>query len=317
MQPTITPEPQPKRHIILKIVIALIVLVIVGVVVFMVSRGIQQTNLENDVKTELIKQNKLIKQSSKNGVFPASFPAGIGTTDKVIIKATLSGSGTTYCIDGTHKKDNKVIYHMDKTTPEDAPLKGSCSDSTTSVPVVPTDVAIGSTGAGVINMTWSEAPYAASYIVQCATDKDFVTGLQSATVSGATATLSGLGGNVQYYCRVAANNSLGHSEWSATVTGIPAATSVAPTDLKVTTVSQTELSYSWKPVDGASSYILEYTPDIGFNSGIVTINTTATSGSVKGLKTFTAYYFHVKAVTPGFDAARAAFSGMVLGRTAE
>jgi hypothetical protein len=317
MQPTTTPELKPNRHIIAKIVMSIVVLLVIIGASVLVIRTVHQSSLDNEVKTELIKQNKLIKSSAKNNVYSPTLPAGVKTTDKVIITATVSASGTTYCIAGTSKADAKILYHMDKSTPEDSPVKGSCSDNATVAPTTPSDAAVGSVGAGAVSLLWNQSPYAASYTAQCATDQAFVSGLVSASTTNTGVTLSGLEGNTQYYCRVAASNSLGQSDWSATLSAIPNVFSKAPTGVEAHTISQSELGYSWKPVPGASAYVLEYSPDVEFVKDVVTVTTTATSGSVKGLKTYTAYYFHVKAVTAGFDASRAAFSDMVLGRTAE
>lgn len=317
MQPTIISEPQQNRHILRKIIIAVVVLAIIAGVGVLVVRNVHQANLENTVKTELIKQNKLMKASAKNNVYPATLPGGVKTTDKVIINATVSASGTAYCVDGTNKQDAKVVFHMDASTPENEPAKGSCSDNATVAPPVPSDVAVGSVGAGAVNLTWNKAPYAASYTAQCATDTSFVSNLKSLTTTKTLITLDGLTGNAQYYCRVAAGNSVGQSAWSSIVEGLTNAVSAVPTELKITTVSSTQLHYSWKAVPGATAYVVEYSPDINFVQDVVRLTTTATSGDATNLKVYTAYNFHVRAVTAQFDADHAAFSEEILGRTAK
>jgi hypothetical protein len=319
MEPTITTQPQPKpnRHILLKIIVSVVVLLIIAGATVLIARTVHQANLEGDVKNEVIKQNKFIKASAKNNVYSPTLPAGVKTTDKVIIDATVSASGTTYCIAGTSKVDAKIVFHMDKSTPEDQPAKGSCSEGVTVPPTTPPDVAVGSFGAGVVNLTWGKTPFALSYTAQCATDKDFVSGLTSKITNDTFVTMDGLTGNTHYYCRVAAGNNLGQSEWSSTLDAVTNAVSVAPTDLKITTISQSELGYSFKPAEGATAYVLQYSTDINFQDDVVNVTINTTSGSVKGLKTATAYLFHVKAVTAGFDAPAAAFSDTQLGRTAE
>lgn len=317
MQPSIAIEPTPHRHIIVKIVAVVVLLAVVVGAVFLVQRAVKQGNLEGEVKTELVKQNKLIKAAAKNDVFSQTLPSGVKTTDKVIINANVSISGTTYCIDGTSKVDDKIVFHMDKSTPENAPDKGTCSDTATVTPSVPLDVAVGSVGAGSINMTWNQSPYAASYTVQCATDTSFISGLKSQSASGTRVAFSNLDANTQYYCRVAAGNAKGQSGWSQTVTALTDAISVAPENMAVKTVSSSSLSYSWSPIPGVSTYILEYSTDISFATNTIRITTSETAGTLTGLKTYTAYYLHVKAITAGFDASHGAFSGMVLGRTAE
>lgn len=317
MEPTYTPEPQQSRHILLKIIASIIAVVVIASIAVLVIHAVQKSGLENEVKTELIKQNKLIKSAAKNNVYSPTLPKGVGSTDKVNIDATISASGTAYCIAGTNKKNEKIVFHMDKSTPETAPIKGSCSDGATVAPLVPSDVAVGSVGAGAVSLTWSKAPYAATYVVQCANDKDFISGLKGQSTTGMSLTLTNLSSGTQYFCRVAASNSVGQSGWSPTLTASTNAISVAPTNLKVSTVSNSELKYSWAAVPGATSYLLEYSPDVNFVNDVVRVATTATSGSAKNLKTYTGYYFHVKAATPGFDIDHATFSEEQLGRTAK
>ncbi|MDB5179402.1 MAG: hypothetical protein JWN12_34 [Candidatus Saccharibacteria bacterium] len=317
MQPTIISEPQQNRHIVLKTILIVVILAVIAGVVVLVMRNVHQANLENTVKTELIKQNKLMKAAAKNNVYSATVPSGVKTTDTVSINVTVSASGTAYCIDGTNKQDAKVVFHMDKSTPDNEPAKGNCSDNATVAPLVPSDVALGSVGAGAVSLTWNKAPYAASYTVQCTTDKAFISELKSQTTTETSITLSDLAGNTQYYCRVAAGNSIGQSAWSSTIEGLTNAVSVLPTELKITTISSTQLHYSWKAVPGAVSYVVEYSPDINFVQDVVQFTTTATSGDVMNLRVYTGYNFHVKAVTAQFDADHASFSEEILGRTAK
>lgn len=319
MEPTYIPtiEPQQNRHIILKIIVIAVALVVIATIAVLVIRAVHQGGLANDVKTELIKQNKLIKTSAKNNIYSPTLPKGVGTTNKVIIDATVSASGTAYCIAGTNKEDTKIVYHMDKTTPDTTPVKGSCSDGATVAPLVPSDFAVGSAGAGVVSLTWNKAPYAATYLVQCANDKDFISGLKGQSTTDTALTITNLTGDTQYYCRIAASNSVGQSEWSAVVTAQTNPISVAPLKLQVSTVSSSELRYSWQAVAGATSYLLEYSTDVNFVNDVVRVSTTATSGSAKNLKSFTGYYFHVKAATPAFDIDHATFSDEQLGRTAK
>jgi len=321
MQPTITYqpqlEPQKKRHVLLKIIISIVVVAIIAGITFFVARSMQQVSRENEVKTELIKQNKLIKASAKNSVYPSSLPDGVKTTSTVIIDATISSTGTAYCIAGTSKSDAKVIYHMDAATPDQEPAKGSCSDGATVAPLTPSNLAVGSVSAGAISLMWNTAPYAASYTVQCATDKNFISELVSRTTSDTKLLVDKLSGGILYYCRVSAGNSIGQSGWSSTVDGLTNPVSLVPTELKATTVSSSQLRYSWKAVPGASSYVVEYSKDINFENDVTRIPTKLTSGDVTGLKPYTEYYFHVKAITPQFDSDHASFSELVIGRTAK
>ena len=317
MTPNETTEPQSKKHILLKSLIGIVVIAMIAGAAFLIVRTVDQKNIENEVKTELIKQNKLVKSTAKNNIFPSSFPEGVGASDKVAIEATVSADGSMYCIAATSKSHTEVVFHMDKASDEAVPLKGGCADSATVSPQTPSEFTLGSFGAGAVSFVWSKSVYAASYTLQCATNPSFAFGLKSTTVEKAATTLSGLESGTKYYCRISASNHVGQSAWSKTIEAVSSPISVAPKGLKVNTVSKSELSYSWDPVAGATEYILEYSSDIGFAKDVTSLKTTVTSGKLSGLKTYTAYYLHVKAVTPGFTADRASFSEMLLGRTAE
>lgn len=317
MPPTITVQPQPKRHIIAKVVVVIVVVAVISGIALLVINAIRQAAIETDVKSEIIKQNKLVLASANDGVYPLTLPEGVKSTETVSITVAISTSGATYCIAARSLSDEKVIYHMDKSTPQDSPVEGDCSDGATVPPAIPGGVSVSSVGAGAIVLAWDEAPYAATYLVECAEDEAFLKGTKTATSQSLTATVSDLSANVDYYCRVAASNSQGQSGWSQIVSGVAKAFSEAPKELKIETVSKTELRYSWKSVFGATSYVLEYSPDNSFVQDVVRITVGSTSGSVKDLKTYTEYYFHVKAITPTFDSSQAAFSDVVLGRTAK
>jgi len=314
MQPTILNNSQPKRHLVLKIVTSFIALLIVAGAAVLIFASVHQTQLENQVKTELMKQNKLLRASAKASIYPATIPAGIATTNDVTIEVVLSGSGTTYCMTGVSKASDKIIYHMDASTPEDVPVKGNCSDSATEPPSTPSNVAVTSFGAGTVSLEWGLSPFAAKYEIVCASDDQFTTKSKTVTSTQPRATVSELAAGTMY-CRVAASNSRGQSVWSSTVIVQVAATSVVPKDAKVAIVSNSELKLTWSSVDGAKTYNVQYSTDINFGKDIINIATTQPELSARGLKAGTNYYFHIQAITDAFDIQSAAFSDMVLGRT--
>lgn len=318
MQPTLTPEQPSKRrsYIVIGVIIVVLVAIIVTIGI-VATKNIKHGQLDKEVKTELIKQNAVMLASEKKSVFAATVPKGVGQTNTVFIESTVGMSGEDYCLLGISKVDTSIVYHMSKATPKDAPVKGGCSDEATQAPVVPADFAVGSVGAGNVALSWSKALFAASYIVQCASDQTFVKDLKSQTTTDTTATIEGLSDGTQYYCRVAAVNKLGQGEWSEMVTALVAAQSVAPKNLKFATLSNSELNYSWDAVPGATSYVVEYATDDDYVANVVRVTTTATSGTAKNLKSDTMYNFHVKAVTAGFDANHAAFSETQSGKTAK
>jgi len=314
MQPTVLNNSQPKRHLVLKIVISFIALLIVAGVAVLIFASVHQAQLENQVKTELIKQNKLLRSSAKASIYPATLPGGIATTDSVTIAVAMSGSGTAYCMTGTSKASEKIVYHMNASTPEDIPVKGNCADSATEPPSVPSNVAITSFGAGTVSLEWASSPFAAKYEIVCASDEQFTTKSKTVTSTQPRATVSELAAGIMY-CRVAATNSRGQSLWSSTVTVQVAETSVAPKNVKVAIVSSSELKLTWSSVDRVKTYNVQYSTDIDFGKDVINVATINLELSAKGLKAGTNYYFHVQAITDAFDIQSAAFSSIVLGRT--
>ncbi|HEY8992520.1 MAG TPA: fibronectin type III domain-containing protein [Candidatus Microsaccharimonas sp.] len=319
MQPNTTPltpiEQPPKRHIIRRIIVIIIALSIVGVVTYFIVGNVQQANYENNVKTELMKQNTVLRAAAVNSVYKQTIPASIKSSDKVKIEVSISTSGTSYCMAATSIGNAKIVYHMNEKTPADAPEKGTCVDTVTVAPSAPGDVAVASTGSTDITLEWSASPYAASYNLQCAQDDSFINGLKLQSVSGTSATVSGLSGDTAYTCRVAAVNKVGQSDWSLVVTAQTSLYSQPPANMKANIVSSSELSYSWDPVPGALYYNLQYTTDINFVKDVKTVRVDATSGSIKGLAPYTGYFFRAEAVTSSFDDTHATYSGPAFART--
>lgn len=318
MEPTvISPIIQPKRSIIPKLIIGLIVLLIVVGVGILLFFQVQHMNRESDVKNELVKQNKILSASEKNGLFAKTLPDTIRSTKKVTISVIVSGPGDNYCIEGSNKEDDSIVYHMDKKTDKTAPQKGGCSQNTeaTVPPTRPDTLTVNTVTATGVVLEWKAALYAATYSVQCAKTTVFIDGLVLASFDSAQGTVTGLSENTDYFCRVAAVNKLGQSEWSNTVTIHTLLSSKVPTDLKISTVSKSAVKYSFRGVDGATSYIIQYTKDINFISNVQTITTNSLSGQIENLDAQSVYYIHVQAITPEFDASRAAFSDPIQGFT--
>jgi hypothetical protein len=319
MQPTTTPltpiEQPPKRHIIRRTILVLIALIIIGVAGYFIIGKVQQSNYENDAKTELIKQNTVLRASAVNSVYKQTIPASIKSSDKVKIEVTISTSGTAYCMAATSLGNTKIKYHMNDKTAVDAPQKGSCVDDATVAPSTPGDVAVASTSATGITLEWSASPYAATYSVQCAQDDSFINGLKLQSASETSITVNGLSSNTAYNCRVAAVNKVGQSAWSLVVTAQTSLYAQPPTNMKANIVSSSELSYSWDPVPGAQYYNLQYTTDINFVDTVTTVRVDATSGSIKNLKSYTGYFFRAEAVTSSFDDTHAAYSAPAFART--
>lgn len=308
-------QPVLKRHILRNIIIGVILLSTVGGLTYLVFSAIQHTSIVNRVRTELIKQNNIMRAGVKDGIYQATIPVGVRSTDQVKIETAISMSGLLYCMTAISKIDEKIIFHMDTKTPENTPLNGGCSDKATTPPTTPSGVAVASTGTDAITLEWNASPYAAKYSVECATDTLFIRELKVISVSVSSASVTGLISDTAYNCRVAGENNLGKSDWSSIVQADTLPSSSVLSSLKITTISPTELAYSWKPVPEALSYVLEYSTDDNFINNVTIIETLDTSGTVKGFSPDTGYFFHIKVVTSQFPAERATFSPIVQGRT--
>src|SRR5207253_11401641 len=128
-----------------------------------------------------------------------------------------------------------------------------------------------------INLTWTGSSGATSYIVQRSPDGSTWTqvGTTTATIFSDTSLSSG----TTYYYEVLASNVAGDSAPSnlASATTVPP----APTNLMATAVSASQVNLTWTGSAGASSYIVQRSPDGTTWTQVAT--TTATSYSDSGL----------------------------------
>ncbi|MDB5167257.1 MAG: cbhB [Candidatus Saccharibacteria bacterium] len=305
-----TQPAQPKR----RLPIIRILLIIVGVAIIVVASLIginwyNQNQLTNQVKDALTNASSAeINQAATNKAgYSVTLPDGATTNKDVKIEGGGSFDGTSYCVTGTSVKDKTIIYHIDsasKTT-----QGGSCASA--SKPASTGPLAVGLVSIDQISVSWYAAPYADNYTLQCATNKDFTTKLVTKSIKTTNATCSNLSQGTTYYMRVRGNNQTGAGAWSQIVSATTTLLSVTPTDLKATATSSTQVSYSWAPVAGATSYIVEWSPDIDFIKDLHTVSQTSVSGVSNNLLPGTLYWYHVKAITASFDVSHAAFSPQI------
>ena len=150
---------------------------------------------------------------------PATFTASAGNTVTLTYPDTKS-----FCLDGTSSNSASIKYYIDNLTQATGASSGTCATRTTlPVPSVVSGVNFTS-GSTVIVVNWTLASpnYASQYLVQCAVDPGYITGLIQQTNASGTATsqsLSGANPVTTYYCRVRAVNANGQSDWSNTGSG--------------------------------------------------------------------------------------------------
>ena len=152
-----------------------------------------------------------------------------------------------------------------------------------------------------INASWtapaSNGSPITGYVVDYSTDSSFSAGFSTLETVSTSATLDGLTTGSTYYVRVSSVNALGIT---AVTKSIVVATAPEAPVVNVTTTG-TSFNASWTtPASNGSpitGYVLEYSTDETFNSGVVSVDTVnAESNIVEGLTENTTYYVRAKTV---------------------
>ncbi|TAL14582.1 fibronectin type III domain-containing protein [Patescibacteria group bacterium] len=308
------PIPVPKspsfnKRKVLLIIVSVVMVLIVSVIAVFILRWL---TLSSEVKAVLESVPSAMTTASAEGGngYPMAIPLSVKTDTHVTLSGGGTFDGTIYCVTGAYNTDQSIIYHVSSSNAQVA--SGACA------PVVkvskPTSVLSpiqGIVSPSQVGVTWLPVKDAASYSVQCATDQSFTQNVTKSTAAANQNQCINLHPLTTYYARVRANNSAGAGPWSQPIVLKTTVLSVAPDGLTITVKSATDATYSWLPVSGATSYVLQGSTDTSYENDVITKTVTTTSGTLTGLKPHTVYYFHVKAVTAQFDAAHAAYSGGV------
>jgi hypothetical protein len=293
----------PKKIIIFGLIgfVIFIGLIVLGLYFF---HQLQVSNMVSSALKDI--PSAMDKAKGDNG-YPVNLPSTIASTSKVHIEGGGSFDGTVYCITGTSIATPSINYYSDSSSKQ--PQKGSCqSAANLPAPVVITNIQKDIVSAGQIGLSWTPATYAVSYTLQCATNDTFSDNLVQTTDASVARTCDNLIAGTKYFARVRGNNAKGPGDWSAVLSITSSTISTAPAGLTINPVSSTKINYSFASVGGAQRYIIEWATDINFMKNLKTISQIGLSGTASGLTPNTSYYFHVKAVTSGFDAAHATFS---------
>lgn len=246
------------------------------------------------------------KQNGDNG-YPQKLSGDITNNENVTFEGGGSFDGTTYCITGTSKKDTSIVYHMSNTDKKSQ--DNACpAVAAVALPGGVSGVERTIVSAGQLGFTWQPAAGGVSYTLQCATDQSFENISSSSMKASLTRTCNDLKDGTTYFVRVRANNSSGAGPWSDTLSFSITQLSTSPTNLTLTAVSPSVITFSFDAVNGAKNYLVEWASDINYTKDTKTMTLSTTSGSATGLNADTRYFFHVKAITASFDASHAAFS---------
>ncbi|MGW1991545.1 fibronectin type III domain-containing protein [Embleya sp. NPDC001921] len=165
----------------------------------------------------------------------------------------------------------------------------------TQIPAVPAGLAAGTPTASSVPLSWTAVPGATGY-------KVYRDGVLAQTVTGTSATVTGLTQATTYSFQVSATNSAGESAKSAAVSATTSGVVVVPatpTGLTAGTPTATTVPLSWTAVPGATGYNV-------YRNGTLAQTATGPSATVTGLTPATAYTFQVSATNSAGESAKSA-----------
>lgn len=147
---------------------------------------------------------------------------------------------------------------------------------------------------------WSASSGASSYQLDVSTVSNFVSfvsGYNSLSVSGTSATVSNLAANSSYYFRVRATNGTVTSANSSTISVVTLPD--APVATTQTSYTGTSFTANWTAVSGALTYSLDVSTASNFSSFVsgyngASVGSGSTSLGVTGLSSTTVYYYRVR-----------------------
>jgi subtilisin family serine protease len=156
-----------------------------------------------------------------------------------------------------------------------------------------------------LSLSWNASAGAASYDLQFSDKADFSNVLL--TLNGLKQTrqpISGLGFGATYYWRIRANNATGSGLWSTPSSFTTALNTVAApvlsTPVSGSANQPTILSLTWNPVNGATSYDLQFSDNADFSKILLTLNgLTQTRQPISGLGFGATYYWRIRANNAG------------------
>jgi len=209
------------------IVELIVVITVIGILagIVLISYGAWRTSVATaSLKSDLEHVGSAMESSrSFNNAYPTTIPTSFTPSSGNTITLTLPDA-KSYCIDGTMTQSSSIKYYIDNLTQANGASVGTCATRTAlPTPGAVTNVAF-TAGSTTIVVTWTLASpnYANQYLVECAYDPGFITGLiQQTTLDGITTTMTmtGATASTTYYCRVRATNANGQSDWSSMSTG--------------------------------------------------------------------------------------------------
>ena len=166
-------------------------------------------------------------------------------------------------------------------------------------------------GDGEVMLSWSAVTGATSYDVFDSRVSGVYGSAPATTATSTSATLSGLTDGTTYYFTVQAVNAAGASPASSETSAMPEGPPASPANLTATAGSG-QVTLTWSPVTGATSYDVFGSSTSGFYGTTPATTATSTSATITGLVAGQTYYFTVRAVNAAGEGAASAQASATL-----
>ncbi len=208
----------------------------------------------------------------------------------------LSGSATSAVITSLN---SGTTYKYRIRGISSAGVESIVSNTITAITLSPAPVATTATAVSTTGFTanWNATTGASSFLLDVSLASNFtsfVSGYNGASVTGISATVSGLTIGTTYYYRLRAVNSSGTSVSSNVIT-VPTL-SVTPT-ATASAINPTGFTANWNAVTGAVDYRLDVSTSNTFSSFVGSYSNLTVGGTslvISGLTAGTTYYFRVR-----------------------
>lgn len=274
------------------IVETIVVIAVIGILATIVAVGYnswQRSTIEAQLKSDLTNVASAMENYRNfNNGYPASIPSTFTASEGVVLTVDNSDS-STYCIDAVSSKDGSITYYIPN---RGRPTEGTCTDYQ---PGVPPSIATSSLAGGVAGTPYSQtiAVSGDSPITFSVQSGSLPAGLSLNNSSGIISgnpTSSGLSNFV-----IKATNGSGSDTKSLSI-NILNPPPAPPTGISITIDCYSKALYSWSPNGEATSYDIQFAGDSNFTVGLVTVNTSGTSGNYT-LSGYSTYYSKVRSVS--------------------
>lgn len=283
-----------KAFTIVELLIVVIVIGIVAAISFVAYANIDNQARLSVLKSELSQlKNALEFDQVQTGLYPESYEGFIEfSLDDVDVSYSTYNESTPpdYCLTATLGEQSFMISRLQ------APTEGVCFGHSLTAPVI--SATVNSTSQITIN--WDDVDGAETYRLEYSDSESFDDATIVSDIEASVFQVQGLSQDTEYHFRVFALNDQGDGPVSDVVV---ARTDIAPPagspTIEANADGVSQVVVEWLAVDGADSYIVEYSSNEDFSGSAVIEDVLAVTYTATGLNQATTYYFKVFAVNAG------------------